>query len=73
MEDTKGKVYGFVRFNNQNDQREALIHMNGFAGLNENKRPIKVNRSNKKFYAGCTKLCFIYRATQKNGQNLLLA
>ena len=43
VEDTKGKVYGFVRFNNQNDQREALIHMNGFAGLNENKRPIKVN------------------------------
>merc|ERR1719288_605364 len=39
----KGKVYGFVRFNNQNDQREALIHMNGFAGLNENKRPIKVS------------------------------
>ena len=43
VEDTKGKVYGFVRFNNQNDQREALIHMNGFAGLNENKRPIKVS------------------------------
>ena len=44
MEDTKGKVYGFVRFNNQNDQREALIHMHGFRmGLDE--RPIKVRKS----------------------------
>jgi len=41
VEDAKGKVYGFVRFNNQNDQREALIHMNGFRGLGE--RPIKVS------------------------------
>merc|ERR1712066_380127 len=42
VEDTKGKVYGFVRFNNQNDQREALIHMHGFRmGLDE--RPIKVS------------------------------
>ena len=49
VEDTKGKVYGFVRFNNQNDQREALIHMNGFRGLGSDKRPIKV-RSEKFLY-----------------------
>ena len=52
MEDTKGKVYGFVRFNNQNDQREALIHMNGFRGLNRDKRPIKV-RVAKNSCTGC--------------------
>ena len=57
VEDTKGKVYGFVRFNSQNDQREALIHMNGFAGLNGNKRPIKV-RSDNVPEQGCTKRTF---------------
>lgn len=35
-----GKVYGFVRFKDMNDQRDALIHMNGFYGLG--KKPIKV-------------------------------
>ena len=34
------KVYGFVRFTDLNDQRDALIHMNGFLGLG--KKPIKV-------------------------------
>ena len=33
------KVYGFVRFTDLNDQREALIHMNGFRGLGE--KPIR--------------------------------
>ena len=33
------KVYGFVRFTDLNDQREALIHMNGFLGLGE--KPIR--------------------------------
>ena len=36
----EGKVYGFVRFRDLNDQRDALIHMNGFYGLG--KKPIKV-------------------------------
>lgn len=35
-----GKVYGFVRFSDMNDQRDALIHMNGFYGLGP--KPIKV-------------------------------
>ena len=35
------KPYGFVRFNDQQDQRDALIHMNGFTGMGE--KPIKVN------------------------------
>jgi len=34
------KRYGFVRFTDMNDQREALIHMNGFDGLGA---PIKVS------------------------------
>merc|ERR1712018_830645 len=36
-----GKVYGFVRFKDISDQREALIHMNGFLGLDKTK-PIRV-------------------------------
>ena len=52
VEDTKGKVYGFVRFNNQNDQREALIHMNGYRGLGSDKRPIKVKMA-KNSCTGC--------------------
>ncbi len=35
------KPFGFVRFTEQNDQREALIHMNGFRGLGDN--PIRVS------------------------------
>lgn len=35
------KVYGFVRFTDLSDQREALIHMNGFYGLSKDK-PIRV-------------------------------
>ena len=35
------KPYGFVRFNDQQDQRDALIHMNGFTGMGE--KPIKVS------------------------------
>ena len=34
------KVYGFVRFTDLSDQREALIHMNGFYGLSKEK-PIR--------------------------------
>ena len=34
------KVYGFVRFTDLSDQREALIHMNGFYGLSKDK-PIR--------------------------------
>lgn len=38
------KVYGFVRFANMNDQREALIHMNGFVGIPGHPgKPIKVS------------------------------
>lgn len=40
MEEKDGKRYGFVRFTDMNDQREALIHMNGFDGLGQ---PIKVS------------------------------
>ena len=36
-----GKPYGFVRFTNQEEQRDALIHMNGFRGMGE--KPIKVS------------------------------
>lgn len=36
-----GKRYGFVRFTDMNDQREALIHMNGFDGLGG--QPMKVS------------------------------
>jgi len=35
------KPYGFVRFAEQEDQRDALIHMNGFTGMGE--KPIKVS------------------------------
>jgi len=35
------KPYGFVRFTNQDEQRDALIHMNGFRGMGD--RPIKVS------------------------------
>lgn len=38
------KVYGFVRFADMNDQREALIHMNGFVGMpGQPGKPIKVS------------------------------
>ena len=38
------KVYGFVRFAEMNDQREALIHMNGFVGIHGHPgEPIKVS------------------------------
>ena len=40
MREKDGKTFGFVRFTDLNDQREALIHMNGFNGLGE--KPIKV-------------------------------
>lgn len=40
MEEKGGRRYGFVRFTDMNDQREALIHMNGFHGLGQ---PIKVS------------------------------
>ena len=33
-------MYGFVRFSDLNDQRDALIHMNGFLGLSL--KPIRV-------------------------------
>ena len=36
-----GKPYGFVRFTSQEEQRDALIHMNGFRGMGE--KPIKVS------------------------------
>jgi len=35
------KPYGFVRFTSQEEQRDALIHMNGFRGMGE--KPIKVS------------------------------
>jgi len=35
------KPYGFVRFTDQDEQRDALIHMNGFRGMGE--KPIKVS------------------------------
>ncbi len=35
VEEGEDRLYGFVRFGDQNDQREALIHMNGFRGLGE--------------------------------------
>ena len=38
----ENRYYGFVRFGDMNDQREALIHMNGFLGLGD--KPIKVPR-----------------------------
>ena len=41
MREKDGKTFGFVRFTDLNDQREALIHMNGFNGLGE--KPIKVS------------------------------
>ena len=38
------KVYGFVRFADMNDQREALIHMNGFVAMPGHPgKPIKVS------------------------------
>lgn len=40
-EDGSSRKFGFVRFGDQNDQREALIHMNGFQGLGS--KPIKVS------------------------------
>ncbi len=42
VREDEGRTYGFVRFSDQNDQREALIHMNGFQGLGE--KPIKVRK-----------------------------
>jgi RNA recognition motif-containing protein len=41
VQEGTGKLYGFIRFTDQNDQREAVIHMNGFRGLGE--KPIKVS------------------------------
>jgi len=35
------KPYGFVRFGSQEEQRDALIHMNGFRGMGD--KPIKVS------------------------------
>lgn len=35
------KPYGFVRFSSQDEQRDALIHMNGFRGMGD--KPIKVS------------------------------
>eukprot|EP00092_Neocalanus_flemingeri_P088190 GFUD01111405.1.p1 GENE.GFUD01111405.1~~GFUD01111405.1.p1 ORF type:complete len:360 (-),score=117.09 GFUD01111405.1:22-1101(-) len=35
------KPYGFVRFTDQHEQRDALIHMNGFRGMGD--KPIKVS------------------------------
>jgi len=35
------KPYGFVRFSDQDEQRDALIHMNGFRGMGE--KTIKVS------------------------------
>jgi len=40
MDEKDGKRFGFVRFGDMNDQREALIHMNGFPGLGQ---PIRVS------------------------------
>jgi len=40
MDEKDGKRFGFVRFSDMNDQREALIHMNGFPGLGQ---PIRVS------------------------------
>ena len=40
MREKDGRTFGFVRFTDLNDQREALIHMNGFNGLGG--KPIKV-------------------------------
>lgn len=38
------RVYGFVRFADMNDQREALIHMHGFVGMPGHPgKPIKVS------------------------------
>lgn len=42
-EDGSSRKFGFVRFGDQNDQREALIHMNGFQGLGS--KPIKVREA----------------------------
>ena len=46
------KPYGFVRFTDQEDQRDALIHMNGFTRMGE--KPIKVSMAipKKKAVAG---------------------
>lgn len=41
MDEKDGKRFGFVRFGDMNDQREALIHMNGFPGLGQ--PPIRVS------------------------------
>ena len=41
MDERDGKRFGFVRFGDMSDQREALIHMNGFHGFEGN--PIKVS------------------------------
>ena len=42
---------GFVRFSDMNDQREALIHMNGFVGIHGHPgEPIKVKSLMINFY-----------------------
>lgn len=41
------KTYGFVRFSDQTDHRDALIHMNFFRGLGE--KTIKVSQAVPKF------------------------
>ena len=40
MHEENDRTYGFVRFRDQNDQRDSLIHMNGFRGLGN--KPIRV-------------------------------
>jgi len=44
------KPYGFVRFSSQDEQRDALIHMNGFRGMGD--KPIKVSMAIPKNKAG---------------------
>jgi len=48
VEESSSRRYGFLRFTDQNDQREALIHMNGFRGLGQ--KPLKVLLIIYKFY-----------------------
>jgi hypothetical protein len=47
MRESDGRTFGFVRFTDLNDQREALIHMNGFNGLGG--KPIKVRKAGDDF------------------------
>ena len=47
MREKDGRTFGFVRFTDLNDQREALIHMHGFNGLGG--KPIKVSMAVPKY------------------------